>query len=160
MTTASRSPSRSRSTEATLLALLLACGSAAAQTVSNNTSLSFGAFTAGSGGTVNLSAIGARSKTGGVMLSSQGAPASAAQFSIGGTASSTVVITLPADGTVTLTDGANTMALNGFVSNPNGTGIVGGGGTLIVSVGAVLTVGSAQPPGSYTGSFNVTVDYQ
>ena len=156
----SRSPSRSHSTKAgALSALLLLCGgSTGAQTLANNTSLSFGSFTAGSGGTVTVNAAGARSKTGGVVVSSQGVP-SAAQFTITGTNSSAVTISLPTDGTVLLSDGSHTMALTGFVSNPNGTGILGGGGTLTISVGAVLNVGNAQPPGNYTGSFNVTVNY-
>ena len=157
----SRSPSRSHSIETAALSFLLllgCCGSAGAQTVANNTSLSFGSFTAGSGGTVAVSAAGARSKTGGVILSSQGV-ASASQFTVTGTSSATVTISLPTDGTVLLSDGSHTMALTGFVSNPNATGILSGGGTLTISVGAVLNVGNAQPPGNYTGSFNVTVNY-
>jgi hypothetical protein len=33
-------------------------------------------------------------------------------------------------------------------------------GTQSLSVGAKLTVGAAQAPGSYTGSFTVTVHYE
>ena len=156
----SRSPSRSHSIEAAALSLLLCGGSlsAGAQTVTNNTNLSFGSFTAGSGGTVAVNAVGVRSKTGGVVLANQ-SMGSAAQFTIAGTNSAVVTITLPTDGTVLLSDGSNTMALTGFVSNPNATGTLSGGGTLTISVGAVLNVNAAQPPGTYTGSFNVTVNY-
>ena len=45
-------------------------------------------------------------------------------------------------------------------SYPATSGMLSGGGTLTVSVGATLTVGNAQTPGSYSGSFNVTVNYQ
>ena len=159
----SRSPSRSRSIEAAALsfALLLLCcsGSVGAQTGTNNSSLSFGSFTAGSGGAVTVNALGARSSTLGVILSSQGAPASAAQFTILGSNSAIVTISLPADGTALLSDGANTMAMTGFVSNPPISGVLSGGGTLTISIGAVLNVGIAQPPGNYTGSFQVTVNY-
>jgi len=157
-------PSPSRSTEPchrwVALALLAAAGTAGAQTLSNTSPLSFGAFTAGSGGTIVLSTAGARSKSGGVLLVSQGGAAAAAQFSVTGTASAVYTITLPVDGTVLLSDGSNSMALNGFASSPAGTGILSGGGTAVLSIGATLTVGNAQAPGSYTGSFNVTVNYQ
>ncbi|XHS78934.1 DUF4402 domain-containing protein [Burkholderiaceae bacterium UC74_6] len=158
----SRSPSRSRSTEALALALLLAslyAGDAPAQSLSNSAGLSFGSFAAGMGGTITVNAVGARSKSGNVVLASGGV-ASAAQFLLTGTPGATYTITLPSDGTVVLSNGGSTMALNSFVSTPSGANIpLGGGGTQIISVGATLTVSAAQAPGNYTGSFNVTVDY-
>lgn len=145
-----------------LLALLtLATGAAAAQTLNNTTALSFGAFTAGAGGTITVNAAGARMKTGSVILVNQGGTAAAAQFTISGTPSAVFTISLPGDGSVFLSDGAaGTMALNGFVSSPAVTGVLSGGGTQQISVGATLNVGGAQPSGSYSGSFNVTVNYQ
>lgn len=145
------------------LALLLAASAAAApaQTLTNNTALSFGSFTAGSGGSVAVTPGGARSKAGSVILVNQGAPAAAAQFTISGTPSALFDITLPANGTVFLSDGAaGSMALNNFTSSPSVSGVLSGGGTQTINVGATLTVGSAQTPGSYSGSFNVTVNYQ
>lgn len=146
------------------LLLALFIGTAAqAQTLTNTGALSFGSFTAGTGGTVTVSAAGARSKSGGVILVSQGGVAAAAQFTVSGTPSATFTITLPADGTVFLSDGASgSMALNSFTSNPPNTasaGLLSGGGTANVSVGATLTVGNAQTPGNYSGSFTVTVNY-
>jgi len=159
----SRSPSRSRSTEAITLALLLAllpAGGASGQTLQNTGALSFGAFAAGTGGTITVSAAGARSRSGSIVLASQGGVASAAQFLITGTPGATYTITLPSDGTVVLSSGGSTMALNTFTSTPSGANIpLGGGGTQVISVGATLTVSAAQAPGNYTGSFNVTVDY-
>lgn len=145
------------------LALLssLAAHAAGAQTLTNNTALSFGAFVAGSGGSVSVSPAGARGKTGGVILVNQGGAAAAAQFTISGTPSAAFDISLPADGTVFLSDGASaSVALNGFTSSPSGSGILSGGGTQTINVGATMTVANQQTPGSYSGSFVVTVNYQ
>lgn len=143
-------------------ALLLACAVAPAQTLVNNGALSFGAFTAGSGGgSVTVSPGGARIATGSVILVNQAATASAAQFTITGTPSAMFNISLPADGTTFLTDGASgSMALNGFTSSPSLTGVLSAGGTLTINVGATLSVGNLQGTGAYSGVFNVTVNYQ
>ena len=67
-------------------------------------------------------------------------------------------ITLPADNTVTLASGANSMAIDSFISNPpGGSSLVGGPDTF--NVGATLTVGADQPIGTYTGIYPVTVNY-
>jgi hypothetical protein len=144
------------------LAFLLLAGTAAsAQTLNNTAALSFGAFTAGSGGSITVGTSGARIKTGSVILVNQAGTASAAQFTISGTPSAMFTISLPVDGTVFLSDGASgSMALNGFTSSPAAVGVLSGGGTLQISVGATLTVGGAQTTGNYTGAFNVTVNYQ
>ncbi|MEK9951770.1 MAG: DUF4402 domain-containing protein [Curvibacter sp.] len=143
------------------LLLLGALGAAAAQaqSIASTGALSFGSFVAGSGGTVVVGTSGARSKTGGVVLVGQGATASAAQFLVSGTASATYAITLPPDGTVSLSSGSQTMALNGFVSFPHATGTLSAGGSQVLNVGATLSVGANQTPGNYSGSFNVTVQY-
>lgn len=143
------------------LSLLLAAGAAPAQTLSNTGALSFGSFTAGAGGSITVTPAGARFKSGSVILVSQGGSASAAQFTISGTPSAAFAISLPADGSVTLSDGGSgSMALNGFTSSPAASGVLSGGGTLQINVGATLTVGSLQAAGSYSGAFNVTVNYQ
>lgn len=129
--------------------------------IGTSVNMSFGSFSAGGGGTVSVSASGARSKTGGVLLSGQGPLSTAAQFSLSGTPGANVVISLPPDGTTQLDDGnGHTMTLNSFVSNPGPVGTLSGGGTLLLSVGATLTVGNLQAPGSYSGFFTVTVNYE
>jgi len=130
------------------------------QTIANTASLSFGSFVASTGGTIAVSASGGRSKTGSVILLAQSGGSTAAQFTVSSTAAAIYTITLPADGTVALVDDSgHSMALNGFVSYPNATGTLSGGGTQMLSVGATLSVNNAQARGSYSGAFPVTVHY-
>jgi hypothetical protein len=48
--------------------------------------------------------------------------------------------------------------LSNFSSSPS-VGQLSAGGTQTLAVGATLTVGSSQATGSYSGSFDVTVNY-
>jgi hypothetical protein len=140
--------------------LALAASAASAQTITGVTGLSFGSFLAGSGGTVVVGAGGARTQSGSVLLVGQGAGVAAAQFSVLGTANATYSISLPLDNTVVLSDGnGHTMTVNSFVSSPAATGTLSGGGNQVIRIGATLIVGPNQAPGSYAGSFNLTVNY-
>jgi hypothetical protein len=145
-----------------ILVALLAFGSipAAAQSITNGAGLSFGAFLAGSGGSVVVGTSNNRSKTGGVFLLGQGGSAASAQFTVSGTPGAAYAISLPANGTVALTGPGADMALNSFASSPSPGGTLSGGGSQLLSIGATLSVASNQTPGSYTGSFNVTVTYE
>lgn len=60
---------------------------------------------------------------------------SAAHFSISGDPNWTCAITLPGDGSVSLINGANSMALNTCASSPNLTGQLSASGTQTPSVG-------------------------
>lgn len=131
---------------------------AAVIAISNTQGLAFGKFVAGSGGSVTVSPAGGRSASGGVVLLSSGAGA-AAQFSVTGDPSVTYAISLPGNGVVSLTSGSNSMALNNFTSSPNLTGALSVGGSQTLTVGTTLSVGSNQASGSYSGTFNVTVNY-
>lgn len=126
--------------------------------ISKNADLLFGKFVANTGGTVAMATTGTRTAGGAVALFSQGSTSNAASFAVTGEGAYTYAITLPADGAVTLSSGGNNMAVNSFISNPSGTGTLTAGAQTLL-VGATLTVGNAQAPGSYSGSFNVTVDY-
>lgn len=132
---------------------------AAAITITSTQTLEFGTFAAGSGGTVMVTPNGTRSATGGVILVST-ASSSAAHFTVSGDAGLNYLITLPANGVVTLDSGGNSMAVQDFACLPAVTGtLVGGSDTL--KVGATLVVGASQVPASnYTGTFTVTVEYQ
>lgn len=142
-----------------LAASLAAAAPAWAQiSLSNTANLAFGSFVANSGGTVTVAPNGGRSKGGSVLLVAQGATATAAQFTFSGTAGLPYAITLPPNDTVTLTDGSHTMAVNNFTSSLSFSGTLTGSPQTLL-VGATLTVGNAQAPGSYTGSFAFSVNY-
>lgn len=117
--------------------------------ISSTATLSFGKFSAGSGGTVALSPAGIRSLPGGVVLLT------------GSTGNAAHAITLPAGGAVLTheSDSARTMSVGAWISEPSGTGRIPGTGSQAVTVGATLAVGEAQAPGRYRGSFNLSVEY-
>lgn len=139
-------------------ACLFGASAAQAQTLTSTVGLSFGSFVANTGGSIAVNAASGRSKTGGLFLMPRDTGA-AAQFTVSGTADAVYAITLPADGTVFLSSGSHRMAINGFTSSPSVTGKLSLGGTQPLSIGATLTVDSAQTPGSYAGSFPVTLNY-
>lgn len=131
-----------------------------ALTLSSTANLAFGDFSAGTGGTVVMSSAGARSATGGVVLGTVAAN-SAGAWSVGGDANKTYAITLPASATLngpTVAAVVQTMSVGTFTSS-KATGTLSAGGADTFTVGATLTVGNAQAPGSYTGTYTVTVAY-
>jgi hypothetical protein len=130
-------------------------------TMTQTQNMDFGTIVTGA--TAATAVLGlANSVTCGVGLTCSGAPKVAA-FDVQGTNGASVLTTLPADGAVTLTSGANSMVLTGFTSN---WGV--GAHTLVTTiatadslkVGATLGVGANQAEGNYVGSFAVTVNYQ
>jgi hypothetical protein len=130
-------------------------------------SLRFGSFSStGTAGTVVISATGGRTFSSDTVFKGVGtgqAPFGAAQFNVTGEANLTYAITLPT-GDVTLihtVDNTKTMLVNAFISNPSatGSGNLGAGGSQTLAVGATLNVGATPTAGSYTGSFDVSVDY-
>ena len=124
--------------------------------ITNTRPLVFGKFIAAGGGTITITPLGARSKTGGVVLLN-GVTATSASYTLSETGTGKALtwrnITLP--GTATLSNGTATMTLSNFVSNPAATM----GTSTVLTVGATLTVAANQAPGNYTGTFSVTVDY-
>jgi hypothetical protein len=127
--------------------------------ITNTADLAFGnvAVSAITAGTVVLTPAGGRSATGGVTLPAVTGTFTAAAFTVNGSGTSTYSITLPASATLTGTP-SGTMTVDTFTSTPSGTGALTGG-TQNITVGGTLNVGAAQAAGSYTGSFNVTVNY-
>lgn len=144
-----------------LLAPFLAVGAAplgAAEVgIAATQQLSFGAFVAGTG-SVTMQPSGARSTSGSVVALA-GDPGQAAQFAVSGDAGATYSITLPGNGTVSLSNGSSTMPINSFVSSPGASGVLSMDGTQVLSVGATLEVSDGQPAGAYSGSFSVIVNY-
>jgi hypothetical protein len=135
----------------------------------NNDALAFGAIVAGSGGTVTIGASsGARAASGGVTL--MNSPYREARFTVscvadGGadTCTSTSYYSIDPVADISLTSGAQSMSVKNFSVYSVNTATSSGqlsGGTDNLKVGATLTVGNNQAPGSYAGSFSVTVVYE
>lgn len=133
-----------------------------AQTVTATRTLAFGKFVAQAGGSVTVNPAGARSASGSVLLIGSG-PGSSAEFQISDSdpnnAFRSIIIGLPADGTVTLGGASGSMAVNGFTSEPAETGTLSAG-ALTIRVGATLSVAANQPPGNYSGTFPIIINYQ
>lgn len=128
--------------------------------ISKDVDMDFGdVVTGGTIGTVVLSAAASptRTPTGGTTLGNNTTVAAGA-FTVSGQAASTYAITLPSS-PVTITTGADDMTVDTFTSTPSGTGVLNGGGTQALYVGATLHVGANQVSGTYTGTFDVTVTY-
>jgi hypothetical protein len=128
--------------------------------------LVFGSFAPGAGGTVTVS-TGSERTAAGPILSGVGVTPSAARFDVTGTGAATYGIAWSgAVLTNTTGEGAETMALS-RISDLTGTDagsieVTAGeltAGAQSIYLGGVLTVGSAQVPGAYTGNVTATVEY-
>ena len=129
-------------------------------TIVQTTALQFGKMSAGTGGTVALTAAGVRSVASGTVTLVAGTTPSQGIFDVDGTANATYAITLPGAAILlTRVAGTETMSVGTFVSNPTPTGTLDGTGTQNVNVGATLTVSNAQVAGVYQGTYAVTVAY-
>jgi hypothetical protein len=137
---------------------LLAAGAAiAARNISTSANMAFGRFVAASGGSVTVAANGARSRSGGVILLASSA--AAAGFTISGNDSRITVLTLPANGAVSLVAGASQMPMTNFTSSLPAGGVLASG-VKSVTVGATVQVAPNQAAGNYAAAFQVTIDYQ
>ena len=75
-----------------------------------------------------------------------------------GKAGSTYAITLP--GSITVSDGTNSMTVNTFTSTPSLNGTLSSGGSQALYVGATMNVAANQVfVAPFAGTFNVTVNY-
>lgn len=130
--------------------------------VSQTRALSFGALeVTGGNSVVNLLAQnGNRAITSGQsgvnLIASK--PGSAGEFSITGNPNTAVTITLPSS--TTLTGPGAAMTVNNFTKVPsNENSTLNSSGAMTLKVGASLTVNAAQAPGTYNGTYTVTVSY-
>ncbi|MDH5408963.1 MAG: DUF4402 domain-containing protein [Gammaproteobacteria bacterium] len=125
--------------------------------IATTTNMSFGDVYADnvSSGTVVLDTAGARTVTGGA--STGPTAGTAAVFAVTGTPSATYAVTLPATPVTIQNVALDSMTVDTYVSNSGGA--LSGAGTDSFNVGATLNVGISQPTGSYTGNFDVTVNY-
>ena len=127
--------------------------------IAKTTDMSFGAILAGGAGTVVLTPTGGRTPTGGVSTSPADA-GHAASFTVSGAFNALYGIVLPASAVLS-SPGGDSMTVNAFsVSSPvPPTGHLNATGSQQLNVGARLNLATGQAPGSYGGSFLVTVAY-
>lgn len=123
------------------------------------TDMDFGTIAVtGTAGTVVLGTDNSRTVVGPALVPP--AAGVAASFTISGEASRTFSVTLPANGVVTLINGANSMAVNNFLHSMGANPTLDGTGAAAFTVGATLSVGAAQAAGVYnSANFPVTVNY-
>ena len=126
-------------------------------THNSGAALSFGSFTAGTGGTVSVTSAGAVSASGDVSMVT-GVNASADAFTVTGTANRAFGIASSTGNTVST--GGATPAIMAFTVSPGTSAALNASGSFAMSVGGALTVASGQAAGSYTGTYSVTVTYQ
>jgi hypothetical protein len=131
-------------------------------TVTKVNDMNFGnvAVDATFGGTVTLTPANPTSRTalGNVSLPATTGTVSAAQFLVSGNSGFTYSILLPVDITLVHSGGIEVMTADNLTSTPSGTGTLTGG-TESVFVGATLNVVGGQTSGVYSGTFDVTVNY-
>jgi hypothetical protein len=134
-----------------------------------NAGLSFGdVFASAAGGTLVLDpATDLRTVTGGLTLGTL-SPVNSAIIKVAGKRSATFAITLPANGTVTLTGPGAAMALNAFTVAVGSTALKApftsklpeqASAFILLKVGGTLVVGANQADGDYAGTFSVLVAY-
>lgn len=135
-----------------------------------DSALDFGQIAANTGGTVTVGSDGIASKTGTLVSTGTRAPAG---FTVTGSAGATVLVSLPdtSAGPVVLSlndpswdvgvqGPLPTMELDSFESDITDVALSATTGQGTFKVGGTLTVGSAQHPGVYNGTFDVSVEYQ
>jgi hypothetical protein len=151
---------------ATVFGQLSATANAGARIISPlaiafNTDLHFGTIMKGTlASTVEISPAAVRTVlTGDATLSALAPAATAARFTITGEPTLAYSITLP--GSINITGPGPLMVVDVFTGDVASPNTIPGGGSQVLNVGAVLHVGTGatQTSGAYTGTFNVSVNY-
>jgi hypothetical protein len=130
-------------------------------TITNVNPLAFGKFANNGGGTLVIGTDGVLTPTGVVVVTS---PHSAASFDLVGEATTGYAITLPDSITLAGTPSGSMTVEDFTIANLAGP-VVGkeatlpGTGTDTLSIGATANVEAGQPVGDYSGTLNVTVEY-
>ena len=85
---------------------------------------------------------------------------SASEWEVTGVPNAPYTVTLPANNTVTVTNGTENMIVTSFNRTSGSNDLsLDGAGVGRFNVGATLLVNANQPAGDYTGTFNVSVNY-
>ena len=129
--------------------------------IAQTRALNFGKFVASNGGTVTLTSVDA-TVVGGTSVRVLPSTAASGRFTVTGDGGATYALT--ADSGTTLTGpSASTMAVTGITPSVTTggqlSGTSGSAGTEVVYVGATLTQGAANPSGTYSGTYSITVAY-
>lgn len=122
--------------------------------------LDFGTILRGTtaGRVVINASTGARTVTGGVLVA--GGTPRRATFTITGTPRRVVTIRLTPTSTTLSNGNGGTMLVNAFTLNGSANRRLSATGTIALGVGARLNVAANQADGNYTGTFNLTINYQ
>ena len=135
--------------------------------LAKNSDLSFGTVVrpAASTGTVVIAAAdGARTLTGaGALITGPGSQATPgrATYTVTGEGGQAFSITVPANFNMTRVGGSETLAVTLTSTATSGTlsGALGSAGTLAFGVGGSIPLANTTATGAYTGTFQVTVQY-
>jgi hypothetical protein len=127
--------------------------------VIKNADLNFGTLVVSGAGTAVIDPVSGTETTTGAVTPS-GTAAHPALFTGTGSKNSVVHIRLPtAPITVTRVGGTQTMTVSTWTTDAPTNLKVPPSSTFTFAVGATLNVAAGQVPGTYTGTFNVTVQY-
>ena len=128
-------------------------------TIANDTGLAFGNLISGpTAGTVTVSSSGTISTTGGVIAFGGGSTPASFTISIDRDYEN-YTIQLPSS--ANLSGAGPSMVVKSFESTPgSGSHSRPRGGSQVMTVGATLFVAANQAAGSYSGTFNITVNGQ
>ncbi|MBT8317626.1 MAG: DUF4402 domain-containing protein [Lutibacter sp.] len=116
-------------------------------------------------GDVTVATNGARTILAAMESGTQLGTIQPAIFTVAGEAAYTYAITLPADDTVSITEGTDPMLLKTFTvltatdNDADADGTLDASGADTITIGATLQVASDQTPGDYVGTFDVTIAY-
>lgn len=125
--------------------------------ISEGNGMDFGDVSVGTaGGTVVLDTTGGRSVTGDAEAVTGGTQA-AGVYNVTGLGTKTYSISFP--GSVIISAAGNNMTVNTFTHDAGATPALTGG-TDSFNVGATLNINPSQPPGAYSGTYPLTVNYQ
>ena len=99
------------------------------------------------------------------MLLAEAPTAQNAIYSVSGSDAATYAISLPLNGTVSISNGIEHMDIVDFIAHPVSTGtdatvgLLNSAGKDSFTVGATLKLGNNQAFGSYSGTFAISVNY-
>ena len=126
--------------------------------IASKSNMSFGYLSASTAaGSVVLQQDGSRNPTGGVILETGGS-STPASFTAEGEPNASFAISLPDAITMADSDG-NLMTVDNFTSSSGNIGTFDGTGRHEMNVGAKLHVNPNQALGDYTGSMQISVNY-